>query len=576
MEDIQKLEQERIASLNRKVVKARWIYIAIYLCYGFSLSFLSRVLEYEAIYIEAKPVGQWIGAGFIISYNILFFIILKKADSLSVTRLKAISYLQVLCDLFFGVFMFHVTSGIEGPATNLIFLPIILSAILLRPIWVLIVGFGAVLGSGLVTLLDFKDLIPHVRLYVDSISPNILSNLIATSYAWMAEVTAVFAVVVYLALTSGVVRKAEKALKQRTIELTVEKDKINAIIENLYDGLIFLDLNNRVTLLNLEAESVLNIKKQDILGKKIEDLVKAPRVKILYDALEQEIKWTGQRHEMVIEDPLPRYFQIMVSPVASQKGKRIGTMISIHDTTREKELEQVKTKFVSIAAHQLRTPLSAIKWTLRLLLSNDAGKINDDQRKLLGQGYQSNERMINLVNDLLNVARIEEGRLLYDMEKVSLEKIIEKYIQEIDPLIQKKSIKIKFEKPEKPLPQIEADEEKLGLVVQNLIENAIKYTSKEGQVTIGLKSDKINVEFMIKDDGIGIPTDQQDQVFGKYFRGENATKSGVEGTGMGLFICKSIVEKHGGNIWFESKEGEGTTFWFVVPHKKEEQLEEEN
>lgn len=233
---------------------------------------------------------------------------------------------------------------------------------------------------------------------------------------------------------------------------------------------------------------------------------------------------------------------------------------------RTKEIDRMKSEFISVAAHQLRTPLSAVKWTMKMLIDGDIGFLTHEQRTFLMQGYISNERIINLVNDLLNVARIEEGRFGYKFAMIQIEDLIESIILDVNHKIKEKKIIFKFERSNlaKP-PKVKIDPSRIRLVIQNLLDNAIKYTPNGGAVTISVKYSKLGLEVVVKDTGMGIPKDQQKQLFTKFFRGNNAIKSQTEGTGLGLFIVKNIVEKHYGKIWAESEENKGTTFRFTVP-----------
>lgn len=244
---------------------------------------------------------------------------------------------------------------------------------------------------------------------------------------------------------------------------------------------------------------------------------------------------------------------------------RISQEALKEELERAKELDRMKTEFISIAAHQLRTPLSAVKWTLRMFIDGDLGPIDSEQKTFLMQGYQSNERMIRLVNDLLNVARIEEGKFNYEFTLVNFEDLIEGVISETRHLIDKKKLSFTYEKPEHKLSKIRADVQKIRLVLQNLVDNAIKYTPSGGQVTISLKNVNMKLEFKIRDSGIGIPAASIDKLFTKFYRSENAVRTQTEGTGLGLFIVKNIVEKHGGKVWAESVEGKGSAFGFSLP-----------
>jgi signal transduction histidine kinase len=257
------------------------------------------------------------------------------------------------------------------------------------------------------------------------------------------------------------------------------------------------------------------------------------------------------------------------------RGEKLETLVILHDITREKMVERIKTEFVSLAAHQLRTPLSAIKWTLKMLLDGDLGEITKEQRGFLDKTYQSNERMISLINDLLNITRIEEGKYLYKPTLADFENIVHFVIDSFQEEIARKKIVLDFQKSKTKLPRITIDTEKMRLVVQNLLDNAVRYTPLHGRITILLEiikfhdKDEREIIFSIKDTGVGIPQDQQPRIFTKFFRGANVMRMDTEGTGLGLFISKNIVEAHGGKIWFESEEGKGTTFHFTLPVKEE-------
>ena len=346
-----------------------------------------------------------------------------------------------------------------------------------------------------------------------------------------------------------------------------EKNKTRAALTSITDSLIVFDKDKRITLINPDAEKRLKIKEEDVLGKKIEEILNSPNVKKLYEALDKKIEWTGQKYELILEEPLKRFFDVFVTPISSGKNV-IGMIIIMHDITRDKEISRMKTEFVSIAAHQLRTPLSAIKWSLNMVLEGDVGRISPEQIELLRKTYQSNERMIFLINDLLNVSRIEEGRFVYSQDSHSIEEIIKETMEVSRGLSNEKKIKIIFEKPKEELPKIKVDKEKIGIVVQNLIDNGIRFNKVGGMVTISVKYDKLYVYVTIKDTGVGIPDLEQERIFTKFFRANNVVKLDVEGSGLGLFICKNIVEAHGGKIWFESEKNKGTTFTFTLPIEK--------
>lgn len=342
-----------------------------------------------------------------------------------------------------------------------------------------------------------------------------------------------------------------------------EKEKTLAIITHLVDGLVFFDAFDRVSLVNPRLELFFNLGRGDaqkFAGRKFSDFIKIPALSPLADVLGAALKDIS-REEIIIDKN--KAFEVSVSAVSGQRGK-IGTILIIHDISREKMVEKMKTEFVSIAAHQLRTPISAIKWTLRMLLDGDLGAINEEQREFLDKTYKSNERMINLINDLLNVTRIEEGRYLYNMEIADVGNVVASLISGYEDIARRKNLKMIFEKSPVP-PPVKVDLEKIKLVISNLIENALKYTPASGKISISVNEDNGGVAVRVRDTGIGIPSDQQDRIFTKYFRSPNAVKAETEGTGLGLFIAKNIVEGHGGQIGFSSEDGKGSSFYFTLP-----------
>jgi signal transduction histidine kinase len=237
-----------------------------------------------------------------------------------------------------------------------------------------------------------------------------------------------------------------------------------------------------------------------------------------------------------------------------------------NNLTREKMLDKMKSDFISIAAHQLRTPLSAIKWAIKMVLDGDTGKLNEEQSGMLFKGYQSNERIIELVNDMLNVSRIEEGRFGYSFSEGDILKELDFVVDSLQGKIKEKNIKLSVIKPE-TVPSILMDQQKMTLVLQNLIENAIKYTPDRGSVDITMELAGDFLKTRVKDSGVGIPEEDKEKMFSKFFRASNVTRMQTEGSGLGLFIVKNIIKKHGGEISFDSKEGIGTEFVFSLPLK---------
>lgn len=228
-------------------------------------------------------------------------------------------------------------------------------------------------------------------------------------------------------------------------------------------------------------------------------------------------------------------------------------------------LDKMKSEIISVVAHQLRTPLAAIKWTLKILIDEDMGTVTPAQKELLTKGFDSNERMINLVNDMLAVDKLESGKLKYSFIPVQFENLVQEMIGDLLPLATQKNIRVEFVTPQQPLQKIRIDPEKMRDVLQNLIDNAIKYSKDNTTIIVGVETKEKELHFWVKDTGIGIPEGEKDKIFSRFFRAENAVHTQTEGSGLGLFIASSIVRRHGGEISFESTLNEGTTFHVLLP-----------
>ncbi len=235
---------------------------------------------------------------------------------------------------------------------------------------------------------------------------------------------------------------------------------------------------------------------------------------------------------------------------------------------------RLKTEFVSIASHQLRTPLSIIKWYVEFLSKKEKQTgFNKEQVKYIKTIGDSNQRMIRLVNDLLDISRIESGKIQIHPEQTNIVELTQNIIQENQPLADHKNIKISF-KYDQSIPLLNLDPKRMSLVINNLLSNAIKYTEGNagGHISVELSEQDKKVLFNVADNGVGIPARDQRHIFKKFFRANNTMRMETGGTGLGLFIAKAIVESHKGKMWFVSKEEEGTTFYFNLPIKAKVRL----
>lgn len=234
---------------------------------------------------------------------------------------------------------------------------------------------------------------------------------------------------------------------------------------------------------------------------------------------------------------------------------------------RQEEISRLKSEFITVAAHQLRTPLSIVKWAYTAVLDGDFGAVAPPQRTILEKAAIANESMIKLVHNLLDAARIEEGRFGYKFERTDFINYIKKLFEEKKIFAEKKGIQLTFDLQTKEEIYLNADPEKLSIAIGNIIDNAVRYTASGGSVKISVEADAASAIVKITDTGIGIAPEDQNRLFTKFYRGSNVMHLETEGTGLGLFITKNIVVSHGGEVWFNSEKTKGTTFFIKLPRE---------
>lgn len=361
-------------------------------------------------------------------------------------------------------------------------------------------------------------------------------------------------------------------------EISQEKNRLETILRSIGEGVYVVDSRNKIILFNRQAENLLVRKESEVLGFAAGDIFKIynekgePQSKNGQSPVDEV--WQSGRADMVRNLELARKdgtrFPALfsVAPIL-RRGDVAGGIVAFRDVTLEKEIDAMKSEFVSVASHQLRTPLSAIKWFLEMLIAGDAGTINETQKEFLDRAYESNERMIKLVNDLLNVSRMESGKIKFEPKPTQIGEIFQSVVTELTPLTRARNITIQSAFADAKLPEVFVDPDKMRQVIMNLVSNAIKYTSGRGKIELFYERHPSELIFHIKDNGIGIPFDQQHKVFNKFFRADNVLKVQTEGSGLGLYIARVIIETSGGRMWFVSQENKGTTFSFSLPiHQK--------
>lgn len=370
-----------------------------------------------------------------------------------------------------------------------------------------------------------------------------------------------------LAVTAAKLKRSyatlEKKVLERTKSLEMSRVKEEAILLSIGDGLLVTDEKGKIIIINQTAERLFGKKSKELVGKIFSEVIfleneKGERIPLIKNS---------SAYYYARKDKTRFPMAIMATPVVLN-GKVIGAIKIFRDITSESAIDKAKTEFVSLASHQLRTPLSTVNWYAEMLLAGDVGDLNENQKKYLDEVYRSNQRMVELVNALLDVSSLELGTFVMEPESTDICALAQSVINEEQPEIFTKKIVFSF-MCKKDVKLIQADPRLLRMVMQNILSNAVKYTPEGGKIDMSLSLvNSDNVILKIADTGYGIPKNQQDKIFTKLFRADNVRDKDTDGTGLGLYIVKSIVDNSGGKIWFKSSgagEDKGTTFYVTLP-----------
>lgn len=356
--------------------------------------------------------------------------------------------------------------------------------------------------------------------------------------------------------------------KDKSDELANDLEKFKLAVDGASDQIVITDNEGIVVYGNQSVERITGYTVEEALGKKAGVLWKTPMpieyYKELWDIIKtqkkvfiREIKNRRKNGEYYIAS-------IRISPVLDDNGEVIFFVAIENDVTKAKEIDKEKTEFVSLASHQLKTPVGAIRWNLEMLLDGDYGAITDKQKEVLNDSYIMNLRMNELINALLNVSRIETGVFIIEPTPTNFVPLCEEVLKEMEGRIKDKGHKL-IKEFDDNLPVVPVDTKLLRIIFQNFISNSIKYTQDNGEIKVAIKSDDKDIFFSVENNGEAIPESDQSKIFKKMFRASNAQGQDVDGNGLGLYIVKQIVDNSGGKIWFTSKEGEHTIFACSFP-----------
>lgn len=367
------------------------------------------------------------------------------------------------------------------------------------------------------------------------------------------------------------VRDAEKELRMSKHRVEEEKVKDEALLASLGEGMIATDRNGNVIAINRMAEKMLGWNAADAIGKKATEVVKI----LDEDGNESSVEDTASLKQTAESATSKTLFYrkkddghfpvaVTITPVILE-GKTVGSINIFRDITKEKELEKMRLDLLSLASHQLRTPLSGTKWLIETLRKGIHGVLNTKQTEYLNEIYKINERMTQLVFDMLNALRIESGIITPNKKEILVSSVFKNASEFLTSAAIPKNISLRFAEDTSTL--ITTDPTLLLNILESFISNAITYSHPDSEVIVDVKKSNDEVVLSIKDTGIGIPESEQEQIFSRFYRATNAKTYNTRGSGLGLYIASILAEKIGARLSFESKEHEGSTFFIHLPAK---------
>ena len=379
-------------------------------------------------------------------------------------------------------------------------------------------------------------------------------------------------IIFYLSMTVVFVGAVDKLSR-----LDLERNQINAMVGSINDPAISYTGNFEIILVNKAMEKFIGISKKELIGKNITpELSNDDRYgllsKIIFPSLapvvlEKSINTYPEKIKVKFYKPKELIVEIITTKVMDDKGKTYGFLRIIHDLTKEEMLRKTQSDFITIVAHQLRTPLSGLSWILEMIANKESGPLTLEQEKLIDDGRKAMKESLKTVEDLLNAAQIEEGRFGFQFSTNNIEKIIENVLIKFEPVSKINDVKLIFQRPEFQLEPFVMDPLRVKLVLEILVDNALKYNVKNGEVRIKIDTmeGKPFILISVEDTGVGISREDLSRLFTKFFRSKAALKGQTSGIGLGLYLAKNIIDGHGGKIWVKSALGRGSIFTFSLP-----------
>ena len=374
---------------------------------------------------------------------------------------------------------------------------------------------------------------------------------------------------------AGIIFWQRRNLLRARLEISTASGRLQTLMNDLSDGIIAYDNNFMIQIFNPAAERIFGVNREQIVGhafgpERAQELPFRLLAQTIFPSLaplvveRSEPGTLPQIVDLSFTDP-KRELTISTDRIIGPAGETRGFIKLVRDRTREVEILRSKSEFITIAAHQLRTPLTTVHWVFEGLKGKD--KLEAEDKELAASGLRESVKLLKIVNDLLDVSKIEEGKFGYNFKQVNIIDFLSGILTNAEAMAKEYEVKLYFDRGGETAINLTIDATRLGLAVSNLLDNAIKYNVKNGRVDVKLErlADKPYLQISIQDTGIGVPPEEISKLFNKFFRAGNAVKAETEGAGLGLYITKNIINRHGGTIRAESTISRGTTFYLTLP-----------
>ena len=384
----------------------------------------------------------------------------------------------------------------------------------------------------------------------------------------------IFAVLAILLVLGTIILVNNLRLARSNLEVKIERNELKSIIANLKDGIIAYDPNFKILIFNRAAEEIFTLKSKEVLGKYFTpETVREPKFKLLSQAIFPSLaplvirRSDPGQYPQIIDisfNESDMGLRVATDKIIDSSGQLLGFVKIVRDRTREIKLLKSKTEFIATASHQLRSPATATNWAIEELSKQ---KMSEEQKPIIEAALCAMAKLMKMINDMLDVSKIEEGEFGYQFDNVEIISFIEDIIKGMEPIAKQFNIKIYLEKSVESSVAVSLDRQKISMVLSNLIDNAIKYNVANGKVIVKIErlKDEPYLEVSVKDTGMGLSEEDIKKLFTKFFRSANAVKFAAEGSGLGLYIAKNIINRHGGKIWAESEINRGSVFHFTLP-----------